>query len=152
MNTHSASLRNQARRAARKAALQALYQWDLSAEVPAQIVAEFSDHREMEKIDSDFFAALVEGVARESAELDGYLAPHLDRAVESLDPIERCVMRLGAYELRHHLETPYKVVMNEAIELAKQFGAEQGHKYVNGVLDKIAAELRSAEVAAKKTS
>ena len=89
---------------------------------------------------------LLRGVPTHLTELDVALAPYLDRAIKSVDPVERAVLRLGAYELAHHPEVPYRVVINEAVELAKLFGAEEGHKYVNGVLYKLAKRLRSAEM------
>jgi N utilization substance protein B len=93
-----------------------------------------------------YFEALLHGVPAHLDELDELLGPYLDRSIESVDPVERAILRLGAFELRYQLEVPYKVIINESIELSKVFGAEQGHKYVNGVLDKLARQLRSGEL------
>jgi len=138
---------------ARSLAVQALYQWQVGGQPIVNVVPNMlTDHAEP-KTDAAFFTLLVEGVAEHVNELDEALRPHVDRSLESIDPVERAILRLGAYELKMHQETPYRVVINESIELAKVFGAEQGHKYVNGVLDKAAKDLRPFEMAAeKKTS
>jgi N utilization substance protein B len=99
----------------------------------------------MEVADLDYFEDLLHGVEHHVDELDILLRPHLDREVGEVDPIERAALRLAAYELKHRLDVPYRVVINEAIEVTKRFGADHGHSYVNGVLDKVAAELRTAE-------
>ena len=138
---------------ARSLAVQALYQWQVGGQPIVNIVPHMlTDHAEL-KTDAAFFTLLVEGVSEHVNELDEALRPYVDRSLESIDPVERAILRLGAYELKMHQETPYRVVINESIELAKVFGAEQGHKYVNGVLDKAAKHLRPFEMAAeKKTS
>ncbi|MCB1830778.1 MAG: transcription antitermination factor NusB, partial [Gammaproteobacteria bacterium] len=96
--------------------------------------------------DSNYFDALLQGVSGQLSTLDQQLKPCLDRSIESVDPVERAILRLGAFELIFRMEIPYRVIINEAVELAKVFGAEQGHRYVNGVLDKLAKESRNAEM------
>ena len=134
-----------ARQRARRRALQAIYAWQLSGNPIARVLAEFEHEQDMEIADRDFFVDLVRGVERHEADLDEKLAPFLDRPIEQVDPIERAVLRLAAYELIHRLDTPYRVALSEAIELAKRFGSEYGHTYVNGVLDKAAAAFRPDE-------
>lgn len=138
---------------ARSLAVQAVYQWQMAGQNVQDIVSHLLTEQADGKIDSDYFRELVDGVTRELTRLDESLSPYLDRSIESIDPVERAVLRIGAFELATHPEIPYRVVINEAIEMAKVFGAEQGHKYVNGVLDKAAKTLRPLEMAAeKKTS
>ena len=107
-------------------------------------------HRVMEIADLALFHELLHNVARFKTDLDASISPLLDRRLEELDPIELAILRLGAYELSRRLEVPYRVVINEGVELAKSFGATDGHKYVNGILDKLAGRLRYAEVAARR--
>jgi len=137
---------NQARRFARERALQALYQWELSGAEASSVRAEIVDRQEMSLVDQDYFVKLFDTIALDPDAIDKHLIPALDRPVEELDPIERCVLRISTCEFVHHLEIPARVVINEAIEITKRFGADQGHKYVNGVLDKLAIALRSAEM------
>lgn len=134
----------------RSLAIQALYQWQLAGQDIASIVAHFMLEQDGKKFDSDYFSELVHGVPARVDDLDAALAPCVDRALESVDPVERAILRLGVYELIAHPEIPYRVVINEAVELAKTFGAEQGHRYVNGVLDKAARALRPLETAARR--
>jgi N utilization substance protein B len=134
-----------ARQRARRRALQALYAWQISNNPIARVLAEFEHEQDMEIADRDFFVDLVRGVERLQDELDAKLEPFLDRPIEQIDPIERAVLRLATYELIHRPDTPYRVALSEAIELAKRFGSEFGHTYVNGVLDKAAAEWRPNE-------
>ncbi len=134
-----------ARSRARRRATQALYAWQMSGNPMSLVIDEFRHEQDMEIADLDYFEDLLRGVDRHCAELDAGLAPFLDREVSQLDPIERAVLRLAAYELRHRPDVPYRVVINEAIEVTKRFGAEHGHTFVNGVLDKAAREWRSAE-------
>jgi N utilization substance protein B len=110
-----------------------------------KVIEEFRHEQDMEIADLVYFEDLLRGVAEHCAELDAGLAPFLDREVAQVDPIERAVLRLAAYELRYRVDVPYRVVINEAIEVTKRFGAEHGHTYVNGVLDKAAKEWRRAE-------
>ena len=133
---------------ARRHATQALYQWQMTGQDVSEIDRQFLEKEEMVGADLVYFKDLLHGVPAKLAELDDQSRPFLDRAVESIDPVERAIIRLGIYELMHHPEIPYRVVINEAVELAKLYGAEQGHRYVNGVLDKLAQQLRQEEVAA----
>jgi len=134
------------RHLARQAAVQALYQWQLTAQSPQDIEQHFINDHQFKDVDIEYFRQLVDEVPLHLHELDDHLLPHLDRSIDEVDPVERAILRLGVYELEFHLEVPYKVVINEAVELAKTFGAEHGHKYVNAVLDKAAAKLRAAEI------
>ncbi len=134
----------------RSLAIQALYQWQLAGQDVTAIISHFMLEQDGKKFDSDYFSELVHGVPARVDELDAALAPCVDRALESVDPVERAILRLGTYELIVHPEIPYRVVINEAVELAKVFGAEQGHRYVNGVLDKAARALRPLETAARR--
>lgn len=130
---------------ARRRALQALYAWQLSGYPMRQIEQQFAHEQAEELADLAYFQALIFGVENERDELDGALKPFLDRDPELVDAIERAILRLGAWELRHRLDVPYRVVINEALELAKRFGNDQGHAYINGVLDQLAARERVAE-------
>jgi len=133
-----------ARRKARKLAVQAIYSWQLTQNSMSDIEAQFLTDNDTSKIDVDYFLALVRGVAGQSNTLDQALEPFLDRPLKDLDQVERAVLRLAAFELRERLDVPYKVAINEAIELAKSFGADDSHRFVNGVLDKAIDSLRSA--------
>jgi N utilization substance protein B len=136
------------RKRARDLLVQALYQWNLSGTEPKQIEAEFrADNGK--KTDWDFFHHALSYIAEHSVELNALYAPHLDRKVEQLDPIETGILQLGMFELSQRIDVPYKVVINECVELAKKYGATESHKYVNGVLDKTARQLRKAEQAAQ---
>ena len=138
-----------ARRRAREAALQGLYEWLVGGADAGVIDAHVREHVEdFALADRAHFDALLHGCIAEASELDAVLARHVDRKTTALSPIEHALLMIGAYELRHCLDVPYKVAINEAVELAKSFGGTDGHKYVNGVLDKAAADLRPAEVAA----
>ena len=130
----------------RQVALQALYQWQLSGLSVADIETQFKEDRDLSGVDRDYFRELLREVTRRLSELDDHLAPILDRPVEEVDPVERAILRLGTYELCHRPDVPYRVAINEAIGLAKTFGAEDGHKYVNGVLDRIARKVRAPEL------
>jgi len=133
------------RHKARRAAVQALYQWALTGQSPGEIEKHFILGHEMEDVDIVYFHHLVCEIPLHKSELDDHIAPHLDRKLKDVDPVELACLRLGTYEIEFHLEIPYKVVLNEAVELAKIFGAEHGHKYVNAILDKIALKLRPHE-------
>lgn len=139
------------RHKARRAVLQALYQWQLTQQCPSEIAQQFSREGGLDRIDREYFQELVAAVPLRHEALDRRLGPHLDRSLEEVDPVERAILRIGAYELEHHPEIPYRVVLDEAIELAKTFGAEHGHRYVNAVLDKLALELRAEEVRASRS-
>jgi N utilization substance protein B len=134
-----------ARSRARRRATQALYAWQLSGNPMARVIDEFRHEQDMEIADLEYFEDLLVGVDRHRAELDADLEPFLDRTIDAVDPIERAVLRLAAYELRHRPDVPFRVVLNEAVEVTKRFGAEHGHTYVNGVLDKAARAWRRAE-------
>lgn len=135
------------RRKARHFGLQALYQWTLSGASVTDIEAEFRVDNDFRHTDDEYFSALLRGVTADVESLEMLFAPALDRAPDELDPIERNLLRLGTFELRDRIDVPYKVVISEAVALAKKFGATDSHKYVNGVLDKIARDLRTVELA-----
>ena len=139
-----------ARRRSREAALQGLYQWLLTGEDIGAIVALGREQDGYAKLDVKHYDALLGGCVQEAADLDAILARHVDRKTTELSPIEHAILMIGAYELKHCIDIPYKVAINEAVELAKSFGGTDGHKYVNGVLDKAAVDLRPVEVAAKR--
>ncbi|HZH44592.1 MAG TPA: transcription antitermination factor NusB [Lysobacter sp.] len=134
-----------ARTRARRRALQAVYAWQLSGGRIEEILVQFAHEQAREPADLSYFEDLVRGVISRCDELDAALAPFLDRTIEQIDPVERAALRIAVYELRHRLDVPYRVVLNEAIESVKRFGAEHGHTYVNGVLDRAASEWRAAE-------
>ena len=136
-----------ARSRARRRALQALYAWQVSGTAIPQVINQFQHEQDMEVADQEYFEALVKGVAEHKAALDQRLAAYLDRGIEQVDPIERAVLRIAAFELLHRIDVPFRVVLNEAIEIAKRFGSDHGHTYVNGVLDRAAAEWRPGEAA-----
>ena len=137
------------RRKARHVGLQALYQWTLSGASAADIEAEFRIDNDFQHTDGEYFSAVVNGVVEDVDALEKLFSPALDRKLEELDPIERNLLRLGTFELRDRSDVPYKVVINEAVALAKKFGATDSHRYINGVLDKVAKDLRTAEHAQK---
>jgi transcription antitermination protein NusB len=138
------------RRRAREIALQGLYEWLLGGSSTAEIDAHMREQEGFDKCDRVHFDALLQGCIAEAAELDALLTRHVDRKTTELSPVEHGVLLIGTYELRHCLDIPYRVVINEAVELAKSFGGTDGHKYVNGVLDKTAGDLRAAEVEARR--
>ena len=139
-----------ARRRAREFALQGLYQWRLKANDAAAIEAHLPDLEGYNKADREFCIALLRGVIAREEELAAHITPCLDRDFGELSPVEACILLIGSFELQQYPETPYRVIINEAIELAKAFGGSEGHKYVNGVLDKLAAKLRATEVEARR--
>ncbi|HYF60457.1 MAG TPA: transcription antitermination factor NusB [Burkholderiaceae bacterium] len=135
-----------ARRRSRELAVQGLYQWLLSREDAGAIEAHlFETAPHVDKIDREHFGELLHGSIREIDALHSQLEPHLDRRVDELSPVEHATLLVGAFELTRHLEIPYRVVINEAVELAKTFGGTDGYKYINGVLDKVAARTRPGE-------
>jgi N utilization substance protein B len=138
------------RHRAREFALQGLYQWLLNNEDAGAIDAHIRQAHGFDKADAAHFDALLYGAIKEVAALREGLVPLIDRPISQLSPIEHAALLIGAYELKHHTEIPYKVVINEAVELTKSFGGIDGHKYVNGVLDKLAATVRDIEVGAGK--
>jgi len=139
------------RRAARELALQALYQLHMNDDTATNVEAEFLAEQDFKNADKRMFSAILRGVAKQTDELDAMVAEHLDRELTDLDPIERNILRMGAFELSDSVAVPYRVVINECVELGKVFGATDGHKYVNGILDKLAAQHRQTEVAARKS-
>lgn len=141
-----------ARRRSREAALQGLYQWLITGDDVGTIDAHMREQQDFEKADRAHFDALLNGCILEASDLDGVLARHVDRKTTELSPIEHAVLMIGAYELKHCIDIPYKVAINEAVELAKAFGGTDGHKYVNGVLDRAAGDLRPLEVSARGKS
>lgn len=135
---------------ARRRALQALYQWQMAGQDLVAIEAQFQEEMDMGAVDIDLFREILHGVPAKVDALDANFGPLLDRPQQQLDPIERAILRMGTYELEARIDIPYRVVINEAVELAKQFGAEQSHRYINGVLDKVARSfpLRATEMQA----
>lgn len=138
------------RRKARELAVQGLYQRQLTGDSMETIEAQLREHEEFEKIDGAHFSAILRGAIKDVTNLESKLQPCLDRPMEDLSPVERAVLLVATYEFVYHLEIPYRVVINEAIELAKSFGGTDGYKYVNGVLDKLAISERAVEVGAAK--
>ena len=138
---------SRARSKARRGALQALYQWQLSggADSLASIETQFLAERELRDADTDYFHELLTEVGRRHAEFDQRIAPLLDRPVEQLDPVEHAILWLGCYELESRWDIPFRVVISEALELTKQFGGDNAHRYVNAILDRLARDLRAAE-------
>lgn len=133
------------RRRARRRALQALYQWQLNDDTATSIIDQFLEEQNFDDVDLDYFQGLVRDVIGQGEELDAKLGPHIDRTDANLDQMERVILRIGAVELLKHPDIPYRVVIDEAVELAHRFGAEHGHSFVNGVLDRLAHEVRTAE-------
>lgn len=134
------------KRRARKLALQALYQWLMSGSDLHEIEAQFRVINNMEKVDFEYFCRLLKGVPEHLTELESSLSPFIDREIAGLNPIELTTLRIGAFELIHCPEIPYKVVLDESISLTKEFGSQDGHRYVNGVLNNLARQVRSVEI------
>jgi len=134
------------RHRAREFALQGIYEWLLSNEDAGAIEAHIREAHGFDKADAEHFDSLLYGAIKGVTELRAGLAPLIDRPLDQLSPVEHAALLIGAFELKNHLEIPYKVVINEAVELTKSFGGVDGHKYVNGVLDKLAAKVRSTEL------
>ena len=131
------------RRRARRRALQALYQWRLTGQDVGQILEQFREEQDFSNVDAELFAPLVRKVSGDQAGIDEKIGPFLDRPLNQLDVIEHVILSIAAYELLHSIEVPHQVVIDEAVNLARQFGAEQGHSFINGVLDKAAKEWRN---------
>jgi transcription antitermination protein NusB len=140
-----------ARHKSRELALQGLYQWLLADEHSPEIQAHLAEFKDYDKADQEYLGELLDGVIADAAELEAAFSPLLDRPIDELSPVERGLLLLGAYELAHVPDVPYRVVINEAVELAKSYGGTDGHKYVNGVLDKLAAKLRPDEIKARRS-
>lgn len=139
-----------ARRKARRLAMQALYQWHVSSAPVAQIEAEFMADNDLSKFDQEYFSEVMHGVPATRSELDAHIEEFTDRPTREMTPVELAILRMGAYELIHRIDVPFKVIINEGVELSKIFGASEGHRYVNGVLDKLAQKLRMPEVTASR--
>ena len=136
---------------ARKKAMQALYQWSISGNELKDIEVQFQTEQDMSKVDTDYFHSLLFEVPENLGDLDEKLAPIMtDRIDDELDPVEQAILRISTYELMHRLDVPYQVVIKEAVSLALSFGADQSHKFINGVLDKLAREVRKPEVESQK--
>jgi transcription antitermination protein NusB len=135
------------RKHARDKAMQALYQWQLSAEDLDWIKTQYQEEQGVASGDEEYFLELLYKIPQQVTELDQLFLPHVENFEDHLDPIETNILRIATYEFKYHLEIPYKVVINEAVNLAKTYGADDGHKFVNGVLDKLARELRTVETA-----
>ncbi len=134
-----------ARRHARQYALQAMYQWQLSDTPITDIEMDFLNRHIKQKTDVDYFKELIHNIPKQQNELDHHFIPYLNRALTELDPVELAILRLATYELAKRLDVPYRVVINEALELTKKFGSVEGFKFVNGVLDQVARQLRHDE-------
>ena len=141
-----------ARRKSREFALQGLYEWLLGGADAGVVDAHVREQDGFDKCDLSYFDLLLHGVIREAAAIDAHIARHIDRKAELLSPVEHAALMIGTFELMRCIDVPYKVAINEAVELAKSFGGTDGHKYVNGVLDKAAAELRRIEVDAARAA
>ncbi|MBN3802193.1 transcription antitermination factor NusB [Paraburkholderia sp. Ac-20336] len=141
-----------ARRRSRELATQGLYQWLLSGSPGGEIDAQLRGAQGYDKADHEHLDAILHGVMRDSETLSAAIAPCLDRPIEQLSPVERAVLLVAAFELKNHVDIPYRVVINEAVELTKTFGGSDGYKYVNGVLDKLSAQLRATETQAARKS
>ena len=140
------------RRRARRRALQALYQWRLTGQDAGEILAQFREEQDFSNVDTELFATLVRKVSKDQADIDEKIEPFIDRPLAQLDVIEHVILSIGTYELVYSIEVPHQVVIDEAVNLAKQFGAEQGHCFINGVLDKAAKQWRDpASVSPFKT-
>ena len=136
---------SQSRTNARRTAVQALYQWQMTGQNLVEIERQFLEERRLDSSQISYFTELFHGVPGQLDAIDEALAEFVDRPVAEIDPVERAILRIGVYELINCLDVPYRVVLNEGINLAKRFGASQSHRYVNGILDKIARKRRAAE-------
>ena len=142
----------QARVRARRSVVQALYQWAMAKKSMLEVIREFEqDRSELARADVDYFREILKGIEARLEELDTHLVPLLDRPMQVLDPVENAILHLGISELLYHPELPWRVVVNESIELAKMFGAEESHKYINCILDKAARQIRAVELASTAT-
>ncbi|KZN13837.1 transcription antitermination factor NusB [Marinomonas sp. TW1] len=142
--------RSQMRSASRRLALQAVYQWQMNHTAVSEIETQFVMDQDMGACDKAYFREVLQGVTSGTKKLDGLFEELLDRPFSELDPIELAVLRIGAFELSERLDVPYRVAINESVELAKGFGATESHKYVNGILDKLAQRVRREEIAARR--
>ena len=149
MSTSSKAPQKSPRHRARELALQGIYQWRVTGGDEAKIEKQIHAEKNLGRYDKELFSGLLLGALGQHAEIEALIAPHLDRPLIELSPVEFAVLLLGTFELSQHPEVPYRVVINEAVELAKTFGGTDGYKYVNGVLDKLAAQLRAPEFAGR---
>ncbi|MBU2569774.1 transcription antitermination factor NusB [Methylotuvimicrobium sp. KM2] len=140
---------SQARTNARKAAVQALYQWQMTGQNLSAIEMQFLEEERLKDAQKSYFNELFHGIPKSLDVIDETLMQFVDRPVEAIDPVERAILRIGVYELMNRLDMPYRVVLNESINLAKCFGADGSHRYVNGILDKVAQQKRAVEIQAK---
>ncbi|MFI4955275.1 MAG: transcription antitermination factor NusB [Gammaproteobacteria bacterium] len=134
------------RRKAREYLVKAIYQWQMTDDPSNEIIAQFLIDYKPEKYDTEFFQEVLRGVIEHRAELDSQLVPYMNRTVAEMDPVELAILRLAVFELIYKIDVPYRVVINEAVEQCKRYGATDGHKFVNGVLDKVAQQVRQVEV------
>ena len=135
---------------ARRYVIQALYEWQVSGNAPKEIEQQFLIEHQTRKFDRPYFHELLIGITEQVEELDAEISPLSDRPFKEVDLVEKGILRLGCFELKNRIDIPYRVVINESIELTKTFGAEEAHRFVNGTMDKLADNLRKVEVAAKK--
>jgi len=142
---------SKSRHKARRLATQALYAWQMSGQDLTDIDEQIRLDNDMSKVDQDYFDELLHKVPSHIQELDDHITPLLDRDLDKVDPTERAILRLGTYEMAFRLDVPYKVIINEGVELAKTFGAEDGHKFINGILDSVAKKLRAVEIKTVKS-
>lgn len=143
---------SQAKTNARKCAVQALYQWQMTGDSLSRIETYFLEDELLKGAQKSYFYDIFHGVPQQLDVIDAALAEFVDRPVEKIDPVERAILRIGVYELIYRLETPYRVIINEGVNLAKCYGAEGSHRYVNGILDKVCQKKRTVEINAKKSS
>jgi N utilization substance protein B len=141
-----------ARTNARKAVVQALYQWQMTGHDLSEIERQFLEEERLKDAQKSYFVELFYGVPKNLDAIDQVLSEFVDRPVDNIDPVERAILRIGVYELMHRLDMPYRVILNEGINLAKDFGADGSHKYVNGILDKVAQQKRALEIKGKAGS
>ena len=147
----AASVKPWARRLARRALLQTLYAWQMTAANIPELHEQMESTERLRKADEQFFLACLRGIVRDVEPLDALFAPYLDRAIDALDHVERAILRAGTYELKERPDVPVRVAINEWVELAKEFGAEESFRYVNGVLDRVARDTRALEMGAGRT-
>lgn len=140
---------SQSRTNARKAAVQALYQWQMTGQNLSEIERQFLEEERLQDAQKSYFTELFHGVPKNLESIDLALSEFVDRPVDNIDPVERAILRIGVYELSFRLDMPYRVILNEGINLAKYFGADGSHRYINGILDKVAQQTRAIEINAK---
>ena len=142
-------MKTSSRTRARRLAMQGLYEWQVSDNKPSEIETQYLIEKETDRVDVAYFRELISRIPLHCEELDSQIAPLVSRPLNEVDLVELAVLRLGTYELLYHSEIPYRVVINESVELAKMFGADQGHRFVNGIMDRLAASLRTVEIQAR---